>query len=73
AGDRRFPCRVGDLAVGLDAMWVSNLGEGTISRIDPVTHAVKTLPIGAPAAAIAVDDVHGVLWVAIAQRRAGGD
>ena len=54
-------------------MWVSNLGEGTISRIDPVTHAVKTIPIGAPAAAIAVDDVHGVLWVAIAQRRAGGD
>ena len=71
------PVRVGvnptDLAVGLDSMWVSNQGDGTISRIDPITHAVKTIRIGAPAAAIAVDDVHDELWVAIAQRRAGGD
>ena len=71
------PVRVGvnptDIAIGLDAVWVSNQGEGTISRIDPVTHDVQTIPIGAPAAAIAVDDVHGVLWVAIGQRREGGD
>jgi streptogramin lyase len=71
------PVRVGvnptDMAIGLDAVWVSNQGDGTISRIDPVTHDVQTIPIGAPAAAIAVDDLHGVLWVAIAQRREGGD
>ena len=71
------PVRVGvnptDLAVGLESVWVSNQGDGTISRIDPVTHAVDSIPIGAPAAAIAVDDVHGVLWVAIGQRREGGD
>jgi streptogramin lyase len=55
------PVRVGvnptDLAVGLESVWVSNQGDGTISRIDPVTHAVDSIPIGAPAAAIAVDDV----------------
>jgi serine/threonine protein kinase len=67
------PVRVGvhptDVAVGLGAVWVSNQGDGTISRIDPVTHNVDTIPVGAPAAAIAVDDVRGALWVVIAPER----
>ena len=69
------PVRVGvnptDMAVGLGAVWVSNQGEGTVSRIDPVTHDVDTISIGAPAVAIAVDDVRGALWVLIAQLSAG--
>ena len=64
------PVRVGrhptDIAIGLDAVWVTNLGDGTISRIDPVTHAVHALRIGAPVVALAVDDATGSLWVAVA-------
>ena len=65
------PIRVGlepsDLAVGLDAVWVANHGEGTISRINPVTGVVETIPIGAPVAAIAVDESTRSLWILIAQ------
>lgn len=64
------PVRVGshptDIAIGLDAVWVTNPGDGTISRIDPVTHSVDTIRIGAPVVALAVDDATGSLWVAVA-------
>ena len=68
------PVRVGldptDLAIGLDAVWVANHGEGTISRIDPVTKAVETIEVGAPVAAIAVDESSGSLWITVAERGA---
>ena len=54
------PIRVGlrptDVAVGLGAVWVTNNGDGTISKIDPVTGNVETFEIGAPVAAIGVDE-----------------
>ena len=67
------PIRVGadpiDLAVGLDAVWVANLDDGTISRIDPVAGAVETITIGSPVAAIAVDESSRSLWIVIAKRQ----
>ena len=66
------PIRVGvdpsDLAVGLDAVWVGNLEDGTISRIDPSTGIADTIPIGSPVAAIAVDESTRSLWTVIARR-----
>ena len=66
------PIRVGldptDVAVGLDTVWVANHGDGTISRVDPVTRQVETIPIGAPVAAIAVDESAESLWIVIAAR-----
>ena len=65
------PIRVGqgptDVAVGLGAIWVTNNGDGTISKIDPVTGNVETFEIGAPVAAIAVDEQSDTVWVAVAQ------
>jgi serine/threonine protein kinase/streptogramin lyase len=65
------PIRVGlrptDVAVGLGAVWVTNNGDGTISKINPVTGNVETFEIGAPVAAIGVDEQSGTLWVAVAQ------
>jgi streptogramin lyase len=64
------PIRVGlrptDVAVGLGAVWVTNNGDGTISKIDPVTGNVETFEIGAPVAAIGVDEQSGTFWVAVA-------
>ena len=65
------PIRVGldptDVAVGLGAVWVTNNGDGTISKIDPVTGNVKAFEIGAPVAAIALDERSDTVWVAVAQ------
>ena len=54
-----------DVAVGLGAVWVTNHGDGTISKIDPVTGNVETFEIGAPVAAIAVDEGSDTVWVAV--------
>jgi streptogramin lyase/predicted Ser/Thr protein kinase len=63
------PIRVGlhptDVAVGLGAVWVTDVEDGTISKIDPVTRQVEAFEIGAPMAAIAVDEPSGTLWVAV--------
>jgi virginiamycin B lyase len=56
-----------DVAVGLGAVWVTNNGDGTISKIDPVTGNVEAFEIGAPVAAIALDERSDTVWVAIAQ------
>jgi DNA-binding beta-propeller fold protein YncE len=45
---------------------VTNSGDGTISRIDPVTDGVTTLDVGAPVAGIAVDERGQELWVVVA-------
>ena len=60
-----------DVAVGLGAVWVTNNGDGTISKINPVTHNVETFEIGAPVAAIAVDEESDTVWVAVAQLFSG--
>jgi streptogramin lyase len=65
------PIRVGigptDVATGLGSVWVTNQGEGTLSRIDPITGDVETVPIGGPAAAIAIDEPTETVWVVLAQ------
>ena len=64
------PIRVGseptDAAIGLDAVWVTDRGDGTISRIDPLTSGVEQTEIGAPVAALDVDERNGTLWVVVA-------
>ena len=65
------PIRVGigptDVATGLGLVWVTNQGEDTLSSIDPVTSEVETIPIGGPAAAIAIDEPTETVWVVFAQ------
>jgi len=46
---------------------VTNQGDGTISRIDPVTRSVATIPVGGPVATIAVDEPTRSVWVAVAR------
>lgn len=55
-----------DIAVGLGSVWVANQGDGTVSRVDPLTGNVTAIDIGAPVAAIAVDEGNGTLWLIIA-------
>lgn len=50
------------LAFDGNALWVANVSDGTVSRIDPTTHAVLKVDVGAKPESVAVtaDDV----WVA---------
>jgi YVTN family beta-propeller protein len=50
------------LAYGAGSLWATNTADGTVSRINPATHAVvDTIPVGAaPAALTAVGDA---VWV----------
>jgi streptogramin lyase len=61
-----FPISVGDepvdVAIGQDSVWVANR-TGTLSRIDPVTHAVRTIEVGNALSAVAV--ARGLVWVAV--------
>jgi YVTN family beta-propeller protein len=43
-------------------VWVSNYNDNTVSRIDPATHGVQTIPVGSTPSGIAVGD--GAVWVA---------
>jgi YVTN family beta-propeller protein len=53
------------VAVGPDAVWVANLGDGTVSRIDPATYAVKkTIRVGQRPIAVALDPADHAVWVA---------
>jgi DNA-binding beta-propeller fold protein YncE len=65
------PITVGEdpsgIAVGLDAVWVSDEG-GDVYRIDPITSEVTTLHPGGHLTAIAVDEATGTLWLTV-----GGD
>ena len=69
------PIRVGigptDVATGLGSVWVTNQGAGTLSRIDPITGEVETIPIGGPAAAIAIDEPTETVWVVFARASKG--
>jgi class 3 adenylate cyclase len=66
-GVSQAPIRVGtdpvDMAFGLDAVWVANRGDGTITRIDPQRLETRTIEVGGPIAAIAVDTPARTLWV----------
>ena len=51
------------MAVGDDAVWVTNSGSATVSRIDPTTHAVvRSIDVGKNPAGVAVGN--GSVWVA---------
>ena len=55
--------RPGGVAVGAGAVWVTNTGAGTVSRIDQQTRAVvDTIEVGRSPVGIAVTD--GAVWVA---------
>jgi streptogramin lyase len=60
------PTRVGDdptdIAVGLDAVWVSDR-DGSLYRVDPVTLDVREFPIGAEVLAVDVDEAAEAVWV----------
>jgi len=51
------------VAVGAGAIWVTNFGDGTVSRIDPQTNrVVATIPVGRGPTGVAVGE--GAVWVA---------
>jgi DNA-binding SARP family transcriptional activator/streptogramin lyase len=51
-----------NLAVGLGSVWVCNVDDQTLLRIDPRTHAVtRTIGLGVRPAAVTVG--HGAVWV----------
>jgi hypothetical protein len=41
-------------------------GDGTLSRIDPVSDVVETIRVGGPVAALAGDPQTGTLWLQLA-------
>jgi len=61
-----------DVATGLGSVWVTNQGENSLSRVDPISGKVETTPIGGPAAAIAIDEPTETVWVVLAQVSKGG-
>lgn len=67
-GRVRSPIRVGEgptsIAAGLGAIWVGD-EDGVIRRIDPETHRIDEILVGAPIRAIAVDEDRDSLWVDI--------
>ena len=67
--------RVGEhpvgLAVGLGTVWVANGNDGTISVVDPVAGLDRTIDVGAPVAAVAIDSRQRTLWVVIAKATIG--
>src|SRR5215218_1310693 len=50
------------LAVGGGAVWVADAKDETVSRIEPSSNRVVTIPVGSDPAALAFGD--GALWVA---------
>lgn len=53
------------VATGFDAVWVANLGGGTVSRIDPTSLSVTdTISVGAGPDGIAIDEARDAVWIA---------
>jgi class 3 adenylate cyclase len=52
------------LAVGLDAVWVSDSG-GSVLRVDPTDGSTEEFEVGPPLTAIAVDPETGLLWLTV--------
>ena len=58
----------GGITVGLDAVWVANSLDGTVSRIDPETNrVVQTVPVGVTPTALAAGA--GAVWVTSSEER----
>jgi YVTN family beta-propeller protein len=52
------------LAVGPDAIWVANSGDGTVSRLDPATNKVaESIHVGHGPLGVAV--ANGLVWVTV--------
>ena len=63
AGQLEVGARPAGIAFGGGAVWVTNGGDGTVSRIDPSTKAVvDTIQVGVDPVGVAFG--HGALWVA---------
>lgn len=58
----------GAIAAGAGSVWVGNTLDGTVSRIDPETHDVRTIDVGASPGGLAFGA--GSLWVASSEGRA---
>jgi virginiamycin B lyase len=53
-----------DVAIGEGAVWVANAGDGTVSRVDPVTaDVVATIPVPGTPTKLAVGE--GGVWVIV--------
>jgi len=50
------------VAVGEGSVWVAN-GDGTVSRINPVSYETTTIPIAGSLVGIAAGE--GAVWVAV--------
>jgi YVTN family beta-propeller protein len=62
-GETKVEDQPGAIAVGQDAVWVTNSGSNTVSRIDPKTGAVvRSIDVGKNPAGLAVGN--GSVWVA---------
>ncbi len=66
-GEPRGPIQVGsrpvDLALSEDAVWVADLEDGTVTRVDRQLGRVdQVIDVGAPVGAITVDPSTGVVW-----------
>jgi serine/threonine protein kinase len=55
-----------DITTGFGAVWVTNHGDETLSRIDPVVNDATEIPVGEPVGAVAADPVSRQLWVVVA-------
>ncbi len=52
-----------DIVAAERALWVTNVSDGTVDRVDPATHTVRqTIPVGDGPSAIAAGN--GAIWVA---------
>ncbi|MDP9341604.1 MAG: protein kinase [Actinomycetota bacterium] len=55
------------IAAGLDAVWVSSF-DGSLYRVDPAVKEASPIDIGAPLAAVAVDEETGTVWVTVGRK-----
>ncbi|HET9249197.1 MAG TPA: protein kinase [Actinomycetota bacterium] len=53
------------IAVGLGSAWVTDAEDGNLYRIDPQLERATPIPLGAPLAAVAIDEASGSLWVGV--------
>ena len=62
---RRSGWRPIGVAFGAGSIWVANAGDGTVSRIDPITgRVVRTIDVGGSPTGIVVADDE--VWVTVA-------
>ncbi|MDQ4131184.1 MAG: hypothetical protein M3133_09400, partial [Actinomycetota bacterium] len=69
-GNLSDPLRVGsrpsDIVVADEAVWVSDLEDGTLTKIDrSIVRIEKVIELDAPIAAVAVEEGTGALWALV--------